>query len=67
MGYIPPSLDELPMPSPAEFAADPEYYWKKLRDYEAVPYWRRHYGLEDLSSFGRFFRKLFRREKCQKD
>ena len=45
MGYVVPSLAELPDPTLEEYNADPDYYIGKLREYEATPYWCRHFGI----------------------
>jgi len=45
MGYVPPTLKELPLPTLKEFKENPDYYWGKLREYESVPYWCHHFGI----------------------
>lgn len=55
MGYVLPSYEELPLPTLAQFRENPEYYWRKLGEYEAIPYWCRHFGIP------KFLLRLFRR------
>lgn len=51
MGYVLPSLEDLPLPTLEEFAKNPKYYWGKLREYGEVPYFYRHFGLVGLRKF----------------
>lgn len=55
MGYVVPSLKELPDPTLEEFSKNPDYYWRKLREYENTPFWCHHFG------FPEFIICLFRR------
>ncbi len=51
MGYVLPSEKDLPDPTLKEFSENPVPYWKKLREYEAVPNWCHHFGLTDIYRF----------------
>ncbi len=55
MGYVWPTLDELPLPTREEFSQNPDYYWQKLREYKATPYWCHHFGIS------KFIIRLLRR------
>jgi len=48
MGYIIPSLEELPDPTLKEFSKNPDYYWGKLREYVAIPPLCRHLGIPKI-------------------
>jgi len=45
VGFVVPSLKELPLPTLEEFTKDPDYYWGKLREYKTTPYWCHHFGI----------------------
>lgn len=51
MGYVPPSYEELPLPTFEQFKKNPEFYEKKLQDYKSKPYFVRHFSLEKLYRF----------------
>ena len=48
MGYIIPSLKELPSPTLEEFSKSPEFYWRQLEEYGNTPYIYRHLGLAGI-------------------
>lgn len=51
MGYVVPSYKDLPLPTEEEFNKNPDYFWAKLREYQEMPYFFRHLGLEWLWKF----------------
>ena len=57
MGYVVPSFKELPLPTLKEFKQNPDFYWNKLREYEAIPYWCHHFGIP--KSLLRLFRRFY--------
>ena len=55
MGYVLPSYEELPLPTSKKVQKNPDFYWGKLKEYQEMTYFFRHFGLEWL------FRLLKRR------